>query len=112
MAVPFGSPLDAGIARFVEVLAANGIETYESCQGGMGHCFAEPSVRFHGNQCEGFRALSVAHNHGLPVSALRRVWSVIDGEPTGPTWEMTFSRLTDGSPAPHLLEMPGFAERP
>lgn len=103
--------LDAGVARFVEVLASKGIETYESCEGGSGHAYAEPAVRFHGNQGEGFRALSIAHDHGLPVSALRRIWSVIDGEPTGPHWEMTFYRRADGSPAPHLLEMPGFKEQ-
>lgn len=107
----FESPLDAGIARFVEVLASNGIETYESCQGGPGHAYAEPAIRFHGAQGEGFRALAIAQAHGLPVSELRRLWSIIDGEPTGPHWELVFSRLTDGSPAPHLLEMPGFKEQ-
>jgi hypothetical protein len=89
--------LDAGIARFVEILAGNGIETFESCQGGPGHCFAEPTVRFHGNQAEGFRALSVAHNFGLPVSALRRYWAIIDGEPVGPKWELTFTEFVDGA---------------
>lgn len=86
------SPLDVGIARFVKILSGNGIETFESCEGGHGHCFTEPTVRFHGNQCEGFRALSIAHNFGLPVSDIRRYWSVIDGEPTGPEWEMTFRK--------------------
>jgi hypothetical protein len=28
----------------------------------------------------------------LDVVALRRIWPVIEGEPTGPSWEMTFSR--------------------
>lgn len=101
-------PLDPGVARFVEVLAENGIETYESCQGGAGHAYAEPAVRFHGGQGVGFRALAIAQAHGLPVAELRRLWSIIDGEPTGPHWELTFSRLADGSPAPHLLGMPGF----
>jgi len=27
-------PLDPGIARYVEVLNGNGIETFESCEGG------------------------------------------------------------------------------
>jgi hypothetical protein len=27
---------------------------------------------------------------GLPVSCLRRVWSMTDHEPTGPCWEIVF----------------------
>ena len=70
----------------------NGIETSESCQGGKGHPFPEPTVRFFGDASEGFRALAIALRHGLKVSALRRYWSVEDGEPYGPHWELTFSR--------------------
>ncbi len=88
----YSPPLDAGIARAVEVLNAAGIETYESCQGGPGHAYAEPAVRFYGDKSEGFRALDVALKHGLPVQSVRRFWSVIDGEPVGPDWEMVFTR--------------------
>ncbi|GJL80561.1 MAG: hypothetical protein DHS20C01_01950 [marine bacterium B5-7] len=86
----FDPPLDAGIVRAVIVLREAGVETYESCQGGKGHSFLEPTVRFHGGKSEGLRALAAAQVHGLPVAALRRVWSVIDLEPTGPFWELTF----------------------
>ena len=74
----------------MRVLWENGVETFESCEGGNGHPFPEPTVRFHGGQAEGFRALSIAIQHGLKVSALRRYYAVIDGEPHGPHWEMTF----------------------
>ncbi len=51
----------------------------------------EPTVvRFHGERGEGFRALAVALEHGLPVLDLRRSWAIIDGAPTGPYWELTF----------------------
>jgi hypothetical protein len=50
--------LDAGILPVVQVLAQNGVETFESCEGGEGHAFYEPTVRFHGNHAEGFRALA------------------------------------------------------
>ena len=83
-------PLDAGIAQQVEVLRAAGIETFESCQGGDGHAYPEPTVRFHGDKSEGFKALAVAIQNGLRVASLRRAWPVIDDEPTGPWWEMTF----------------------
>lgn len=72
------------------MLQGAGVETFESCQGGPGHAFLEPTVRFHGDAAEGFRALSVALKEGLPVDSLRRIWSLVDGEPTGPSWELTF----------------------
>lgn len=83
-------PLDSGIKREVQILQENGIETFESCEGGKGHAFSEPTVRFYGGQAEGFRALAIALQHGLRVCELRRYYSVIDGEPVGPHWEMTF----------------------
>jgi hypothetical protein len=75
--------LDAGIRNTVLILHGNGIETFESCQGGSGHCFFEPTVRFHGNQAEGLKAVSIALNNGLKVLSLRRYWSVEDGELKG-----------------------------
>ena len=84
--------IDKGIAREVRILWENGIETFESCEGGSGHSFSEPTIRFHGDQGEGFRALSVALQHGLKVTELRRYYVVINGEPTGPHWEMIFQR--------------------
>jgi hypothetical protein len=88
----FDPPLDPGIRDAVTVLRDGGIDTFESCEGGSGHAYAEPTVRFHGSRAEGLRALSVAMNSGLPVAELRRVWPVIDGEPTGPWWELTLAR--------------------
>lgn len=83
--------LDQGIRRYVECLRAAGVETFESCEGGPDHAYAEPTVRFHGQRGEGFRALSVAIDLGLQPVDLRRVWPIIDGEPTGPWWELVFS---------------------
>ena len=82
--------LDEGIAEIVCVLRSSGVETFESCQGGEGHTYTEPTVRFHGDRSEGLRALAAALRAGLSVIDLRRVWPIIDGEPTGPWWEMTF----------------------
>ncbi len=84
-------PLDAGIRNAVEALQTAGIDTFESCEGGKGHSYAEPTVRFHGGPEEGLRALSVAIKAGLPVIDLRKVWPVIENEPTGPWWELTFA---------------------
>jgi hypothetical protein len=87
----YDPPLDEGIAHAVKVFQDAGIETFESCEGGNGHAYPEPTIRFHGYQPEGFKALAIAMQAGLPVAELRRVWPLIDGEPTGPWWEITFS---------------------
>lgn len=89
----YDPPLDPGIARCVMILNEAGIDTFESCQGGDGHAYPEPTVRFHGDRSEGFRALAAARQNDLPVLALRRTWPIIDDEPTGPWWEMTFSAI-------------------
>lgn len=87
-------PIDPGIAYAVSALRDGGIETFESCQGGQGHAMPEPTVRFHGNAWEGHRAFTVAMERGLPVLAVRRSYSVIDGQLEGPWWEMTFRTTT------------------
>lgn len=87
----YSMPLDPGIAYAVEALREAGVETFESCEGGPGHSYAEPSVRFHGQYPEGLRALAAAMQAKLPVYELRRVWPIIDGEPTGPWWELVFA---------------------
>lgn len=85
----FDPPLDQGIREAVQVLRDGGVETFESCEGGEGHAYPEPTIRFHGDRSEGFRALALALRSGLNVAGLRRAWPVRDGEPTGPWWELT-----------------------
>lgn len=90
----YDPPLDPGIALAVIVLQSAGVETFESCQGGPGHAYPDPTVRFHGRAEAGFRALAVAMQAGLRVAELRRVWPILDQEPTGPWWELTFVAAT------------------
>jgi len=85
-------PLDRWISYAVKVLRDNGVETFESCDAGRGHCFPEPTIRFHGGHCEGLRAVAIAQTFGLPVADLRRRWVLQDGELVGPEWQMTFVR--------------------
>lgn len=82
--------LDPGIRQAVMILRQGGVETFESCQGGNGHSYREPTVRFRGSRSEGYKALAAAMQAGLPVAELRRVWPILDGEATGPWWELTF----------------------
>src|SRR5690348_13251318 len=77
------SGLDPGVRQYVRILREGGVETFESCQGGpdparpdTGHAYPEPTVRFHGNSNAGWHALSVAHDHRLPVQSLARIWPI------------------------------------
>jgi hypothetical protein len=98
-ASPQGPPsegIDPGIEKAVRLLQAHGVETFESCEGGPGHAYPEPTVRFHGTPEAGWRAVAIVLAHGLPVGALRRVWDILErNEPTGPHWEITFRQRMD-----------------
>lgn len=82
--------LDDGILPIVKVFYEEGIETFESCQGGPGHCFPEPTVRFYGGIDQGWKAFHIAVQYNLRPTSLRRTYSIQDKEPVGPDWEMTF----------------------
>lgn len=88
----YNPPLDAGIMVYVHILNGNGIETYESCEGGAGHSYPNPTIAFRGTYGDGFRALAVCLEHNLPVFCLRRVWRMEQGEPVGPFWELEFTQ--------------------
>jgi len=93
---PVPGRLDLGIRKAVLQLQSCGIETFESCEGGPGHAYPEPTVRFHGTPEAGWRAVAVCLAYGLPVAELRRVWDILEGnEPTGPHWEITFRQRLD-----------------
>lgn len=87
--------LDPGIRFAVRTLRAAGVETFESCEGGEGHAYAEPTVRFRGQQSAGWRALTAVMEYGLPVSAIRQTWPIWEGQPHGPYWEITFAEPID-----------------
>jgi hypothetical protein len=53
-------------------------------------------VRFGGQKGAAWEALTVAMNYGLPVDSIKRVWTIEDGEPVGPTWEMVFYKKITG----------------
>ena len=62
---PVPGQLDRGIRKAVERLQACGIETFESCEGGPGHSYPEPTVRFYGTPEAGWRAVGVCLAKGL-----------------------------------------------
>lgn len=87
----FSPPLDPGIKKAVQILRKHGVETFESCEGGRGHAYPEPTIAFEGEYADGFRAFSVAVQHNLPVFYLRRVYRVEENELKGPWWELVFT---------------------
>ena len=91
---PFvGLQLDAGIRTAVEILRAQGVETFESCEGGEGHAYPEPTIAFHGEPYAGWKVVSICLSRGLPIKFIRRVWRIQDDiEPVGPRWEVVFRR--------------------
>ena len=90
---PIPGQIDPGIRQAVKRLQEHGIETCESCEGGPGHAYPEPTVAFYGTPEAGWRAVAVCLAYGLPVLSLRRVWDVLEtNEPTGPHWEITFRK--------------------
>lgn len=84
--------IDKEVAPIVDVLREGGVETIQSCSGKPGHPFPECTVVFCGEQSDGLRALSVALQRGLSVFQLKRVWTVLNKEITGPLWELTFKQ--------------------
>ena len=86
--------LDRWVRFAVLMLRQAGIQTYESCQGGAGHAFPEPTVRFEGTKSDAFRAVAAVRAHGLPAHHLRQFWRLNEHGAERPAWEMTFYPLT------------------
>ena len=97
--------LDPGIRSAVVLLNEAGIETFESCEGGVGHAYAEPTVRFEGDEQRGMRALALCEAAELPARRLSLTWSVREmehsraaGQPVPrPFCEITFRTRPRGS---------------
>lgn len=84
-----------GIVRAVRILRSAGLSTYESCEGGDGHAFAEPTIKFSGTPEDGWRAVGRLLTYGFPVRRFGQCWSFSFGVPDGPHWEVTFWRKLD-----------------
>lgn len=68
------SKIDEKIRIAVEILNKHGFETWESCQGGNGHCFDLPTVRFWGTEFDLIRAYRLCENYDLRVFQASRVY--------------------------------------
>ena len=85
---------DEGIEYVVRLLMTNDIKTFESCEGGEGHAYPEPTVCFEEDRPgDEFRALALCMELDLPVSELRRVYRVNVMRPQElekPHWQLVF----------------------
>jgi hypothetical protein len=93
--------LDAGIAKVVSILNQHGFRTFESCQGGEGHFFLVPTVRFEGNDFDLIRAYELCTLYKINVTEAKRVYKktpiygeVDRGLIIGEGWDSAFNELT------------------
>ena len=86
----YESPLDLGIKDYVETLAAAGVETFESCEGGESHTFPVPTIRFHGQRGED--SVPSPWPYNTPTRCRTCAGCGPSSEPVGPNWELTFYR--------------------
>ncbi len=70
--------LDKGIKQAVIILNNHRFDTYESCQGGKGHAYPEPTIRFHGTEFDLIKAYEVCKAYGLNVFEVKRVYGKED----------------------------------
>ena len=84
----------ASIAR---VLHAAGFETCQSCQGGKGHSYPEPTIDMValGDDAQGFGALAALRQYGLPVAELSITWRIANGLPFEKLWRIVFFKTME-----------------
>jgi hypothetical protein len=70
--------VDNGIRPAVEILNRHGFKTFESCEGGNDHAFADAVVRFEGNEFDLLRAYEICECYRLCVNECKRVYRKID----------------------------------
>ncbi len=93
--------IDEVIRPVVELLNKYGFKTFESCQGGKGHCFELPTVRFYGSEFDLIRAYELCALYKINVFQANRVFRKTDiykninhGESIGRSWDEPFNELT------------------
>jgi len=91
--------LDPEIRPAVEILNKHGFKTIESCQGGEGHCFSEPTVCFEGSEFDLIRAYEICEQYNLCLLEGHRVYRKTpfhDSDETteiGITWREPFNEI-------------------
>jgi hypothetical protein len=89
--------LDPGIRFAVRVLHVAGFETCQSCQGGKGHAYSEPTIEMRAlaDDAVGFGAIAALQQYGLPVADVSIVWPLRNGLPYEKLWRITFFKTME-----------------
>jgi hypothetical protein len=96
--------VDELILPAVKVLNEHGFKTFESCQGGEGHCFSEPTVRFFGSEWDLIKAFEICQAYNMVAFQARRVYlkediydnhgvGELNGMPRGRGWGIPFNEI-------------------
>lgn len=90
--------VDEKIRAVVVLLNRHGFKTFESCQGGEGHCFKYPTVRFEGSEFDLIKAHNICEVNNLNVMEGKRVYRKTplyndEGVSIGEAWETPFNEL-------------------
>jgi len=93
--------LDDGIKDAVILLNKFGFKTFESCQGGKGHCYDVPTIRFFGDEFDLIRAYELCMLHSINVYEAKRVYrktsvylDATNGDNIGENWDKPYNELT------------------
>jgi hypothetical protein len=94
MSKPVPMALDSGISYPVRLLRDHGLDTCQSCEGGDGHAYHEPTIELYAgsDDSEGFRALAVLQTHGIDVARIAIVWECKNGLPYQRVWSIELRR--------------------
>lgn len=88
--------LDPGIRAAVLAMRAAGIDTFASCDGGEGHAWPEPGVRWRGPEWQRYVAARATSEAGYKVKEVRQVWYADEGTlRQEPLWEIIFYGLPE-----------------
>jgi hypothetical protein len=89
--------LDPGIRFAVRVLHAAGFDTCQSCQGGRGHSYDQPTVEMTAgsDDAQGFGAVAALQQYGLPIRDLSIIWPMRHGLPFEKNWRITFFKTME-----------------
>lgn len=99
----FFENIDPLILPVVKILNAHGFKTFESCQGGEGHCYSDATVRFFGTEFDLIRAYEICQCYKLNVYEVKRVFikediyknnNSINRMPIGSAWSKPFNEIT------------------
>jgi hypothetical protein len=99
--------LDAGIRDAVILLNNYGFDTFESCQGGEGHCMPEPTIKFWGDEFDCIRAYELCSQCGFRVFEVRRVfiknplYNLDETKEIGENWIKPYNEIVFKNPSKH-----------